>query len=229
MSAYYTLITALPWLPDLEQCKQMPLSRIALDQRLSMLVDGDREQLSLVEALYFPDNDYLQGNTDKQLVALWREQLEKVTSETLRQRVGYSQELMTLMAALRSRAGGIENPELFHGLGRWLPRIRQHWFEPGFGLEEYFPQSQNIQRVLAKDNPALLENVLNQMLWHDLILCERQNHFSFESVVCFVLRWGIAERHIRQNGSAALQKFNQSTNQLLSQAGLHQQLEQGVK
>lgn len=227
--SYYTLITALPWLPELEHCNQMPLSRIALDQRLTMLLDSDQEQLSLVEALYFPDSDSLQGNTDKQLIALWRAQLDKVESETLRQRICFSQELVTLMAALRSRAAGLENPELFHGSGCWLPRIRQHWFEPGFGLEEFFPQIQKIQRVLAKDNPALLEKLLNQMLWNDLVLCERQNHFSYESVVCFVLRWGIAERHIRQHGTEALQKFNRSTSQLLAQAGLHQQLEQGVK
>jgi hypothetical protein len=229
VSSYYTLITALPWLPELEQCKQMPLSRIALDQRLTMLSDQDLEQLRLVESLYFPDSEFLQGNTDKQLVSVWREQLGGVESDTLLQRINFSHELMTLLAALRSRSGGMESPDLFHGIGRWLPRIKQHWFEPGFGLEDYFPQLSKIQRVLAKDDPALLEKVLNQMLWHDLILCERQNHFSFESVVCFVLRWGIAERHIQQDGTEALQKFNRLTGQLLGQAGLHQQLEQGVK
>jgi len=229
VSSYYTLITALPWLPDFEQCKQMPLSRIALDQRLTMLDSFDQQQLSLVEALYFPDNAYLQGNTDQQLVTLWRQQADKVVSDILRQRINFSHELMAIIAAFRSRAAGMENPELFHGLGRWLPRIRKHWFEPGFGLEEFFPPLRKITNAQAKENPALLEQALNQLLWRDLVRTEREAHFSFESVVCFVLRWNIAARHLQQNGDKALQQFNLTTGHLLKQSGLSQQLEQGVK
>lgn len=228
MSDYYTLITALPWLPELQQCKQLPLSRIALDQRLSMLNDEDRKQLELIESLYHPSDQALQGLTDKDVVSQWQDRLSNVFSNTLRQRVMFHMELRTLLAALRSREAGMENPALFYGVGRWLPRIRKHWFEPGFGLDEVCSQLQPLQRVLTKGDPMLLEQTLNQWLWHDLSLCERQNHFSFDALVCFVLRWGIAERHLQQDASLALQEFNQTSKYLLSSAGLEQQLEQGI-
>lgn len=226
--SYYTLITALPWLPDFEECHQMPLSRIALDQRLTMLVDQDLQQLQLIESLYHLNADELAAITDKTLVSGWRERLENITSDTLKQRVLFQLELRTLLAAMRMRNAGLENPNLFHGLGRWLPRIRKHWFEPGFGLDDVYPALQKLQRVKAKENPLLMTKTINRMLWDDLVLCERQNHFSFEAVVCFVLRWGIAERAIQQDGAAALAIFNSSTEHLLADAGLAQQLGQGV-
>ncbi|WP_415882566.1 DUF2764 family protein [Neptuniibacter sp. QD34_54] len=227
MSGYYTLITALPWLPDLEQCKQLPLSRIALDQRLTMLSDIDRQQLTLIERLYYPNEQALRGLTDKEVVHQWMDQLEQVSSEVLRQRVLFHLELRTLMAALRSRSAGMENSALFYGVGRWLPRIRKHWFEPGFGLEEVCPQLQSLQRVLAKEDALLVEQTLNQWLWQDLAFCEKQHGFGFEALACFVLRWSIAERHLNYDAEAALTEFNRVNIQLLEMTGLEQQLAQG--
>lgn len=227
MSGYYTLITALPWLPDLEQCKQMPLSRIALDQRLTMLSDGDRQQLALIEQLYYPDEQQLRAMTDKEVVQQWADQLSHVQSEVLRQRILFHLELRTLLAALRNRSAGMENSALFFGMGRWLPRIRKHWFEPGFGLEEVCPQLQPLQRVLAKQDAMLVEQTLNQWLWRDLALSEKQHGFSFEALTCFVLRWGIAERHLNYDSDTALKEFNRANLQLLEITGLEQQLAQG--
>ena len=225
MSDYYTLITALPWLPDLQQCKQLPLSRIALDQRLTMLNEADRKQLELVEGLFHPNDRVLQGLTDKDVVSRWQAQLNDLLSDVLRERILFHMELRTLLAALRSREAGMENPALFFGIGRWLPRIRKHWFEPGFGLDEVCPQLHQLQRIVAKNDPMLLENKMNQWLWHDLVLCERQNHFSFEALACFVLRWGIAERHLQQNANLALEEFNRASELLLSSTGLELQME----
>lgn len=226
---YYTLVTALPWLPDLDQCRQLPLSRIALEQRLSMLLEPDLQQLQLIESLYHPVAEQFEQLTDPELVARWRAQLQQVRSEPLQQRLLFQLELRTLLAAMRCRDAGLENPAQFHGIGRWLPRIRQHWFEPGFGLEEFYPQLQPLQRLRAKQNPQLLEQALNRLLWDDLTLCERQNHFSFEAVVCFVLRWGIAERHLQQQGDLALQRFNDNLSVLLTETGFARQLQQGVQ
>ncbi|WP_415906235.1 DUF2764 family protein [Neptuniibacter sp. QD72_48] len=227
MSDYYTLITALPWLPDLEQCQQMPLSRIALDQRLTMLSDVDRQQLALIECLYYPDEKRLRGLTDKEVVYQWADQLDQVNSDVLRQRILFHFELRTLLAALRSRAAGMENSALFYGVGRWLPRIRRHWFEPGFGLEDVCPQLQPLQRALAKEDAMLVEQTLNQWLWQDLALCEKQNGFSFEALACFVLRWSLAERHLNYDAETAFTEFNRANLQLLKITGLEQQLAQG--
>lgn len=224
MSDYYTLITALPWLPELEQCQQLPLSRIALDQRLSMLTATDRDQLQLVERLYHPQANELEHLTDYDVVKRWQQMLHQVASAEVRERIIYHLELRTLLAALRSRNSGLEDAKQFHGIGRWVPRIKKHWFEPLFGLEAVCPQLQRLDRVLKKDQPYLLEQQLNQLLWRDLHLVERQDAFSFVAVVCFVLRWGIAERHLQYNGNVAVGQFDQSTAALLAKCQLDNQL-----
>ena len=220
MSDYYTLITALPWLPELEQCRQLPLSRIALDQRLSMLSDVDKGQLQLVEMLYHPRASELEHLTDPEVVKRWKMTLQQVTSEEVRARIDYHLELRTLLAALRSRRSGLENASQFHGMGRWVPRIRKHWFEPLFGLEDVCPQLKQLERVLKKNEPMLLEKKLNQLLWQDLQLVERQDYFSFVAVACFVLRWGIAERHLQYCANEALGQFDQATATLLANCQL---------
>lgn len=229
MSDYYTLITALPWLPDLDQCKQLPLSRIALEQRLTMLSEQDRQQLLRVESLYHPSDPALNELTDRALVSAWQAQLELVQSQPLRECVLYQMELRTLLAALRSRSSGLENPMHFFGLGRWLPRIRKHWFEPAFGLEDVYPPVKELQRLLSKDNPMLVERYLSQLLWRDLSHTEHEHHFTFETLACFVLRWGIAEQYIQHDGVLALERFNHSAAALLASTDLELQLAQGVR
>lgn len=225
MSDYYTLITALPWLPELEQCKQLPLSRIALDRRLSMLSDQDSEQLMRLEGLYHPSQKTLLDMTDKALVLAWQNGVSAVNSSVLAQKVHFHMELRTLIAAFRSRAAGMDNPALFFGLGRWVPHIRKHWFEPGFALEGLCPYLPEIKRLLDKDRPLELETKLDQLLWQDLARTEHEYNFQFEAVVCFVLRWGIAERRLQQDGAIALKQFNQTTSRLLAGSGLDIQLQ----
>lgn len=224
MSDYYTLITALPWLEELETCKQLPLSRIALQQRLSMLSDPDREQLELIERLYHPRSEELEHLTDKDVVQRWQAMLTEVEDRVVAQRIAFHWELRTLLAALRSRESGMEEASYFYGLGRWMPRIRKHWFEPLFGLEEVFPALLTLDRVQKKKNPHLLERQLNRILWQDLRLAEHQSYFSFTAVACFVLRWGLAERHIQYNGERAVQQFDQATAALLSSCQLAERL-----
>lgn len=227
MSDYYTLLTALPWLADIEQCKQLPISRIALDKRLTMLADEDRDQLVMIESLYHPNWSHFDGQVDKDLVGVWQREMSKIQSPVLLELIHFHMELRTLVGALRTRAGGVENPELFYGVGRWVVRIRKHWFEPGFGLEGVCPQLNALQRLMAKDNPVLLEQYINQQLWNSLCQAERQYHFSFEAVACYVLRWAIAERNQQHDGEVALQQFTASTKRLLEQSSLQQQLSQG--
>ncbi|WP_292953148.1 MULTISPECIES: DUF2764 family protein [unclassified Neptuniibacter] len=227
MSDYYTLLTALPWLADLEQSKQLPISRIALDRRLTMLADDDKEQLSIIESLYHPDWSHFDGQVDKDLIAVWKRKMSEVQSPVLLELINIHMELRTLVAALRSRASGVENPELFYGIGRWVVRIRKHWFEPGFGLEGICPELIALQRLMKKENPILLEQYINQQLWNGLCQAERKYHFSFEAVACYVLRWSIAERRIQHDGRVALEQFTVSTKRLLQQSNLDSQLLQG--
>ncbi|WP_156473642.1 DUF2764 family protein [Neptuniibacter marinus] len=227
MSDYYTLMTALPWLPELEQCTQLPISRIALDRRLTMLSDEGSAQLANIEALFHPIIDHYIMLTDKDLIAQWKADMSKVESPVMLELINYQMELKTLLAALRCRAVGLDDPSQFHGAGRWVQLIKKHWFEPGFGLDRVCPQLLQLQRLMSKEKPMLVEQYYNQQLWTSLRQAEHSHHFSFEALACFVLRWAIAERCLRYDGDKAVDTFNKSRSVLLELSGLNQQLLQG--
>lgn len=224
MTKYYTLVTALPNLPPLAQCKQLPISRIALDRRLTMLSDEDFLQLQLAEKLYHQSELSLQNLPDQPLIMDWQRQLEKIESEPIRECISLRLEWQTLLAALRYRREG-HGPESFYGFGRWTGLIRRHWHDPLFNLDTAMPFLAKLQPLLNKAHSGELEYQLNAFLWKDLLFVERSFQFTLETVVCFVLRWGLAEKHIKSDASLALDSFKRMSEQLLGTPAITQHLE----
>lgn len=214
--SYYTLVTALPDLPPLAKCKQLPISRIALERRLTMLSDEDQQQLRLAERLYHFGSDQDQVLSDQKLVYQWQSQLGKIQSSEIRQCIQTRLEWQSLLAALRQRQQADKGPEHFFGLGRWTTRIRQHWHEPAFGLETALPLLAELQPLMQKGAAGETEHRINNWLWNDLLRIERSHHFSIETVVCFVLRWGLAERQIQNDADQALEAFESMAETLIS-------------
>ncbi len=225
MTRYYTLVTALPNLPPLAECKQLPISRIALDKRLTMLSDNDLLQLQLAEKLYHQSELSLENLPDKPLILDWQRKLEKITSQPIRERICSRLEWQSLLAALRYRQEGRIGPESFHGFGRWTEIIRHNWHDPLFGLDTALPFLNQLQPLLSKGHSGELEQQLNTFLWKDLLFVERSFQFTLETVICFVLRWGLAEQHIKSDTSLALDSFKRMSEQLLGTPAITQHLE----
>jgi len=221
---YYTLVAALPDLPPLAQCRQLPISRIALDRRLTMLSDEDLLQLELAEKLYHLSELSLEDLPDKSRVLNWQYQLEKITSRPLRERIGLRLEWQTLLAALRYRQDGRISPENFYGFGRWTGLIRRNWHDPLFGLATAMPFLSKLEPLLNKSHSGELEYQLNTLLWNDLLFVERSFQFTLETVICFVLRWGLAEQQIKSDASLALASFKRMSEQLLDKPAITQHL-----
>jgi len=215
VTQYLTLMTALPGLPALDKCTQLPLSRIALERRLSMLSPEDAAQLALIEQLYFPASGKGWEQTDAAWVRQWQKMLSSVESIALQERLNYQFELRTLLCALRLRADSEGRVSTFSGLGRWRGQIQRHWFEPRFGLESRWPDSIQLCHAFEQQQPGELEQQINQLLWRDLWRCEQQHHFMFEAVACFVLRWGLVERRLKSQATPALERFKTHTDQLI--------------
>ncbi|GLR63538.1 hypothetical protein [Marinospirillum insulare] len=225
MTHYYTLVTALPNLPPLAECKQLPISRIALNKRLTLLSDADLLQLELAEKLYHQSEVSLENLPDKPLVLDWQRQLEKITSPSIRECISNRLEWQTLLAALRYRQNGSSGPEDFQGFGRWTQRIRRNWHDPLFGLDAALPFLGKLQPLLNKGHSGELEYQLNQLLWKDLLFVERSFQFTLETVICFVLRWGLAEKQIKSDAKLALATFKRMSEQLLGTPAITQHLE----
>ncbi|KDE40315.1 V-type ATP synthase subunit C [Nitrincola lacisaponensis] len=225
MADYYTLVTGLPWLPEqMEKCTQLPLSRIALERRLTLLNETDQKVLRSAEALYHPSLSNMQP--DQARVQAWQQQVDQLPSETLRQVVGLRLEIQTLLAALRYRRRPDTQAEHFQGFGRWTQWIRQHWKEPLFGLEGRLEFLEHWGELFAQGQTGDLQTQVDLYLWRQLLAVERSHHFTLETVVCFVLRWGLAERRLRSDPDAALNEFQALGDALLQHSGIQQRLTQ---
>lgn len=212
---YFTLVAALPELPPLAHCEQLPISRIALDRRLGMLEEADRVQLARIEVLYFAAEQGVVVEPDANTVRHWQRELDAIDSPLLRERLRFRLEWQTLLAALRYRAEGRLEAQYFHGVGRWTQHIRRHWHEPTFGLEQALPALAPLFSLMQKGDAAGLELQLGQLLWRDLLFQERASGFAFEAVACFVLRFGLVERRIAADGRRAQQRFRALSDALL--------------
>lgn len=223
--SYYTLVTALPDLPPLAKCKQLPISRIALERRLTMLEEDDLKQLRLAESLYHFAEGSQQAVSDQKLVYQWQSQLAQIHSPVIRECIQLRLEWQSLLAAIRQRQQGDKGPEQFFGLGRWTTRIRQHWQEPTFGLEGALPLLSELQPQMQKGAAGEVEKQVNSYLWHNLFQVERSHSFTIETVICFVLRWGIAEKQIENDAEQALAAFESMAEALISAPVIREHIE----
>ncbi len=223
--SYYTLVSALPALPPLAKCKQLPISRIALERRLTMLEEEDLKQLRLAESLYHFASNPQHSVSDQTLVYQWQSQLEQIHSAVIRECIKLRLEWQSVIAALRQRLQGDQGPEQFFGLGRWTTRIRQHWQEPAFGLEDAMPLLSELQPQMQRGAAGEVERQINTWLWQNLFQAERSHAFQLETVICFVLRWGIAEKHIENDACQALEAFESMVAALISASAIKQHIE----
>ncbi|HPE59654.1 MAG: hypothetical protein KDI15_11100 [Thiothrix sp.] len=221
---YYTLVAALPDLPPLAKCKQMPISRIALDRRLSMLSENDRQQLQQAENLYHFDLQTPEGLSDRELARQWQHQLARIHAEAVRRCIQNRLEWQSVLAAMRQRQQGDKGPEQFYGFGRWTIRIRQHWHDPAFGLEAALPLLAELHPLLQNGEAGAVEQQINHELWQQLLRVERSHHFTLETVICFVLRWGLAEKQIQNNAEQALAAFDTMAEALIATPTVRQHI-----
>ncbi|QEQ95630.1 hypothetical protein [Neptunomonas concharum] len=225
MSEYYTLLTSLPHLPKLDSGKVLPITRLALDRRLSMLSEQDSQQLQCLESLYFPEEDTLSQLSDRDVVRYWTKALGNLQSDVLKQRVYYQLEMRSVIAAIRYREADMNHPEHFSGIGRWNGFIRRHWYEPMFSMDEFHPQMAFTVRLLKKGFPGQAESAFLAHLWQDLFYCEKQQDFNFEAVACYVLRWGVLAKALKADAQKTRQIFDTMTNALIGSTSLHDDLE----
>jgi len=220
---YYTLVTCLPWLPEqMEKCTQLPLSRIALNRRLTLLSEEDQQSLAIAEALYHPSVTEVQP--DRERVQQWQKQIAELPSLVLQELVTQRLEVQTLLAALRYRKRPNTSAEHFYGYGRLTEWIKSHWKEPLFALETQIEPLEQWGELFNHEHTGDLQHQMDRYFWQQLLAVERSHHFSIETVVSFVLRWGIAERRLKSDADTALVDFHTLSDTLLHSSGIQQQL-----
>ena len=208
VNQYVTLIAALPpHNPELFETKQPSISRLQLEDRLSMLTQEDAGQLSMIEDLLHWERLPI-STTDEVLLPRIRQVLDQLEEPLLKEIVEWRLDLRTILAALRLRRRGRSAPPAEWGYGRWTRRIEAHWNEPGMGLESLHPWVIDADQMLRQNDHYKLERMLLSQVWRYYQRIADDHYFDFEAVVIYVLRWSITARWSRYNVKAAEQRFD---------------------
>jgi hypothetical protein len=210
LDQYIMLIASLPQHSSLFLAGHTPLSRIRLDQRLTMLDEADAEQLKLVlDAEEWHRLQHMKD--DAATVTLAQRNLALIESPLLRKLVTDRLELRTVVSALRRRQRGdpVPAPREAWGFGRWMPIISAHWNEPGFRLENIYPWLPEANALMRQRHALGFERLLLGTFWDHLSRATEDHFFDFEAVVIYVLRWDLIARWTSYNPQRAAQRFTE--------------------
>jgi hypothetical protein len=200
-------MSSLPHLGNLFGTKQTPISRLKLEERLKMLSEKDAILLNQIASLIAWQQQPME-RTDGEFVTEAQHFFQQLGNPTLRKILEYRLNLRTIIAALRRRHRGENNPpQRPWGIGAWVNYIERHWSEPGFRLEGMFPWVLEANRLLNANDSVGLERLQFQVNWKMLEQLEAGHYFDFEAVVIYLMRWSLVDRWTRYDGEAAVKRF----------------------
>lgn len=192
---YVMLLSSLPYHGPLFSARVTPLSRIRLQERLSLL---DAEDLAEVDAMAGLLDWYRHPvqKTDEEIVRLAKRTIPQLRSSFARELLTWRLEMRTLIAALRRRRDGrdISSEEHEWGYGRWLTQIRKYWNEPCFRLEGVHPWLPEAARFMEMGDPVALERHMLETVWNYLQRMEDGHVFDYERVLIYLFRWDLVGR-----------------------------------
>lgn len=202
---YYTLVASLPYLPRINHLAQLPITRRQLGNRVRMLDHQDYQSVCRIDGLLFPRSG--DGQSDEQLAQRGQTLAEFLPCE-LRDILEWYLTRRTLLAAVRRRVLNEARPEskASWGYSVLMPAIAEGWHMPDLGMSSKFPSLGAVVELLERrDGIALEELLLNE----EDAYCKRlsdDHEFNVINVLCYVLRWNLAERllRLRSQGSSAL-------------------------
>ena len=207
---YTLLLSSLPLQPaNLFSTKILPISRIQLDKRLTLLDADDSEDLARIERLlHWPK---MQESNDENVVKTGMAELEQIRSQFLHDIVLWRLELRTILTALRRKHAGETAPpvESFFGFGNRLHLIRRNWQKPDFGLGQALPWLKQSQQLMADNQTLALDKLMLNLNWQYYARLSRGHYFDFPAVVLYVLRWDLIHRWVSYDQDRALLRFNE--------------------
>jgi hypothetical protein len=205
---YTMLLSSLPYLPTPGTSKDLPITRLQLDNRLKWLTPEDRQRLDMLDAaLRWAHLPIELG--DEQAIGRAQVALEAIDSDFLRPILLERLEMRTFTAALRRRARGESLPrESRWGLGRFVKHIETHFSEPDFGMGHLYPWISQAHKHLQAGEPLELEILLLMECWRQMDRVNNRHAFDFAAVALYVLRWEILHRFMRRQAEAAVTRFD---------------------
>lgn len=203
-------MSSLPPLGKLFEAPQTPISRLKLENRLKLLDAKDRQILNQIANLIAWSEQPL-DRTDAQFAEDAKRFFQEVRNPILREIVASRLDLRTIVAALRRRHRGENEPPIGQvwGVGQWVNSIERHWTEPAFHLEGIFPWVLEANRLLDANDLVGFERLQFAVNWKMLDHVGATHYFDFEAVIVYLNRWSLVERWSCYKGEAAVERFQQ--------------------
>jgi hypothetical protein len=205
---YVMLLSSLPYHGPLFSATVTPLSRIRLEERLSLLEPDDRREVAAIAKLldwyYHPVQ-----KSDEEIVRLAKKVMSELKYPFSRELLTWRLEIRTVIGALRRRQQGkdITAVDREWGYGRWLSHIRKYWQEPYFRLERVYPWLPDAAKFMDRGESIAMERLLLEVVWNYLQKMEDGHIFDFGQVLIYLLRWDQVGRWTVANGEAAEARY----------------------
>jgi hypothetical protein len=89
---------------------------------------------------------------------------------------------------------------------RW---IADHWNEPTFGLDAPLPWVARARASLVSGDAVGLQRMMLELAWRELGQITERYPFRFEAVFAYAFKWGILNRWLTYDASAATARFRE--------------------
>jgi hypothetical protein len=214
---YIMLVTSLPHLPAFERAERLPITELALSQRLRMLNEADVMELRrAIELLRWKHHAVAAhtGHIEKK----YRVFMETATHAALRDYVDWGIGGRAALAALRLKEEGqLTRPENAWGAGRLVKLIETNWDKPNFGLKALFPWLEEARQLLAKGDALSLQRLQMSVEWRRLTQMAETNPFGFECVAAYAFKWDILHRWLENEPEKATQRFQKLIKEVIGE------------
>lgn len=212
------LVASLPHLPRSFDVEQVPLSRIRLEQRLTLLGEHDRSVVEQMQQFLLWDRQHRE-HTDEEARVEYERLMTSISNRLVRDIISYRMDIRTITSGLRRRRLGLEPPK---AVGQYVDQIAKHWSHPDFRLTRQHSWIPLFQEHLKANQPKQAERQLLLATWNRWIRLAERHYFSFETILLYLARWEIVDRWTRLNESVGRQRFNSLLQETLGDhVGIH--------
>ncbi len=219
-SEYYMLSASLPYLPHFERADRVPITELALANRLRMLEADDYAQLkSTGELLRW--RRHPAASPTELIEKKYRAFMANATNQALRDYVDWRIGGRAAMAALRFKSEGHRTPpEKTWGAGRLVRLIKTNWDKRNLGLDALFPWLDEAHQLLAKHDSISLERLQMRIEWQQLTKMGELNPIGFEFVAAYAFKWDILQRWISYKPEESTKRFQKLIEEVIGERQL---------
>lgn len=211
-NAYYTLIASLPGLPPRFEVERCPITRPRLLERLKMLQPEDSVVLEQLLDFLAWDRQPV-DRSDDEVQRRYEALMQTIRDPLVRILVRTSMDIRTIICGLRRRRAGLPPPS---AAGELVGAVQRNWDHPDFKLRSRFPWIEELARRLDSGQPREAQRLVFSVIWDFWTRRAGRYHFSFEAVICYLIRWSIINQWTSQSLSVGRERFEQLTTEIVS-------------